>query len=443
MLAFAFFVLFALSACTAKAPLSYPTVRGVYATATGDADSKEILWLSGFSWVEAGGLWAPPSSAYRALQEKNVLLLGYDWMPATYHEPDGEDPPLAAWLYKNRAWASLNPEGPFPHCQAMGYDCCEDYYFDYGNPQVIDIKAQYLLDAVSAGNWNGIFFDWAPGVFIEEPEYQSMAEIFAVRHPEDRYLDAVGRFYAELKEKAPGIVVSNQGFRNPENVLPFVDLDMTESFAVGEAYLGKKLKVLGRGEVNVPDTIYYPVSEDFKKGTLKDTLFWLEELARLGREYGGEGFQGFLYMNYAAPRFVPAGDGTHRAEMPKNAILFGYAVPKLLGFTGYTEVPFDRRLERLPVYQADLGRPLGVSYEFQDGVYVRFYERGLVLIGELEGPKTIRLRSPYLRAGWLYDFYTERWLPAREGALELALEPERDPVTGRMAPVGRVLVYAK
>ncbi len=421
--------------------MRYPTAPGAYATATGDADPGELAWLEGFAVVEAGDLWDGPNPTYAELLGKGVRLLGYDWMPAAYHEPEGEDFPLAAWLYENRDWASLNPNGPFPHCQAMGYAWCEDYYFDYGEDRVIARKVQSLVEA--AGRWRGIFFDWGPGVFIEEEAYDGMRATFARRHPGTDYRQAVGRFYAALAREAPGLIVSNQGFRNAEAVLPHVHLDMTESYAVGEAYLGRRLRIWGRGEVEVPDTLYFPVSEDFRRGRLEDTLDWLRELDKLGRKYGGSGFSGFVYMNYVAPRFVPQGDGTYRAETPKNAILFGYAVPKLRGHTGYTEVPFDRRLERLPVYQADLGAPLGEDFELQDGVYVRFYERGLVLVGELAGARKVRLRSPHIRAGWLYDFCTERWWPASEGVFALELRPETDPVTGGLAPVGRVLVYAR
>ena len=424
-------------------PQRYPTRAGAYATAADLADPAELAWLSGFATVEAGDLWDGPG-AYAGLARKGVRLLGYEWMPAAYHYTDGEpDPPHAAWLYRNRAWASLNPKGPYPHCRAMGYDWCQDYYYDYGDERTRAGRVARLERALAG--WGGVFLDWGPGVFIDEPAYRPLKETFAARHPGEDYLEAVGRFYRDLR-KALGRdrrVVSNQGFRNPDRVLPQVNLDMTESYAVGEAYLGRRLRLVGRGEVEVPDTLYYPVSSDFRRGRLEDSLDWLKELDKLGRKYGGPAFSGFVYMNYAAPRFVPLGDGTYRAEMPKNAILFGYALPMLKGIPAYTEVPFDRRLERLPVYQADLGRPLGNDYRQQEGVYLRFYERGLVLVGELPGPTVLRLRSPRIRAGRLYDFYTGSWIRADEGALAWRLVPEPDPVTGRPAPVGRVLVYGE
>ena len=446
-------LLFLLTACdgreeeTSAPPADYPTTRGVFATHSfsENPSTEELDWLASFAVVEIGGLWYEPPEGYRSLKERGVRVLGYDWMPAVLYWPGGENIPIAEWLYENRDWASLNPKGPYPHCEESYGSECQDYYFDYGKPAVVAEKTSRLTARAEGWGWDGIFFDWASGVFIfnKKRGYQQLAETFTERHPETSYLEAVGSFYEGLRERFEGLVVTNQGFRNPENVLPHTDYDVAESYAVTEKYLGRVLEVEGRGEIEVPDTIYYPVSPDERDGKLSDTLDYLRYLAGLEAEHAGERFKGFIYINYAAPRFVPKGDGTYRAETPKNAILFGYAVPKLLGYTGYTEVPFDRSLERLPVYQADLGEPLGGDYEEQEGVYVRFYERGLVLVGELLEPKTVRLRSPYIKGGWLYDFYSDSWIRAEEGVLELTLYPECDPVTDRTAPVGRVLVYGR
>lgn len=437
-------LLLGLTACRPQPPRTYPTTRGVYATGSPEPDPDEVAWLARFSVVESGDLWEGPGSAQAALRRRGVRVLGYDWMPATYHYTDGSaDPPLAAWLYRQRAWASLNPDGPFPHCRSSGYDWCEDYYFDYGYPAVRQRKAEAAAAAVHEG-FDGVFLDWGPGVFIQEEEYRPLRQTFQARHPETTYLEAVGGFYHNLRTHLDqALIVSNQGFRNAEHVLPYVDWDVTESYATDEVYLGQQRTVQGYGTVSVPETMYFPVSQDFRTGTLDDTLDWLEYLHQVGAAHGGPRFQGFVYLNYAAPHFVPAEDGTWRAEVPRNAILYGYAVPRLLGYTGYTEVPFDRRLERLPVYQADLGLPLGAMYEKQDRAYVRFYQNGLVLVGHFAGPVQVHLASPWLRAGWLYDFYTDDWVWAEAGTLDLEIVPEPDPVTGGMAPVGRVLVYGE
>jgi len=85
--------------------------------------------------VEVGGVDDPPSiREIEKLKESGVEdILFYDWFPAGYHYIDGEeDNLLMSWVFSNRSFASLNPEGPFPHCKEEGYSWCEDCYFDFG-----------------------------------------------------------------------------------------------------------------------------------------------------------------------------------------------------------------------------------------------------------------------------------------------------------------------
>jgi len=138
-----------LAACGSAPAPRYPTTKGAYATAADYRDAAELDWLAGFAVVEAGDLWTAADAAYAGLRDRGTQLVGYDWMPATYHELEAEDDPLAAWLYRNRDWASLNPEGPFPHCEEMGYDWCQDYYFDYGEDGVVAKKADAVARAAA------------------------------------------------------------------------------------------------------------------------------------------------------------------------------------------------------------------------------------------------------------------------------------------------------
>lgn len=444
----------ALSACGAPAAdAAYPTRPGVFTTAALPfEDEASLEWAARFALVETGDLHEPEDPGLAELQRRGVDFLLYEWMPAGYHYTDGSpDFAFMHWVYSERGRLTLNPSGPFPHCTAAGYDWCEDYYYDLALPElrsrrVVDIAGN--LDRAGAA---GVFFDWGPGVFIEEDDYVPMREAFARRHPGGDYLAAVGGFYADLRGRLPEarLIVSNQGFRNAEHVLPHVDLDMTESYGTGEDYLGRRLYLEGRGWTEVPSTIYYPVSEDFQNGTLRDTLSWLDELDRLTGRWAGPRFRGFIYMNYAAPEFERVGalaDGTpvYRPRTPRAAIFYGYALPLLKGWTGYTETPWDHAYERgVEVYFADLGKPLGADYEDHGDYMLRCYENGLVVVGEGALAGAVTLASPCIRPGRVYDLYTKTWLTAAPGRLELTVEPVLDEVTGRPAPWGRVLVYAR
>ncbi len=440
-----FFVLFLFQALAAIKPF-LPTKRGDYAACFPEELNKRLPWVSKFNLVEVGGvdgilLTREEISRLKNMGVKEVIF--YDWAPAGYHYLRGGDNPLMKWVYQNKDTAALNPQGPFPHCEEMGYGWCQDFYFDFGLKEVIRKKTDFLWTLAQRHGYSGIFFDWAPGVFILEPEYRPMLLYFKSRHG-GSYLQAIGKFYRNLKNKHPGLlVVTNQGFRNGENVLPHTDYDMTESYGTGEEYFGRVLNVEGRGIVEVPDTVYYPVSDDFFNGSLEDSVFYLDYLYKLWEKFRPKGFKNFLYMNYAAPEFLEAKDHIYRPVPPRNAIFFGYALAKLRGFMAYTEVPFDRKSEEVDLYFYDLGKPLGRDYEEIPGGYVRFYTHGFVVVGEWEEKTRIEISSPFLLNGApVYDLYREKWTgTVKDHEIEIVVFPEMDRLTGRMAPCGRVFLY--
>ena len=430
--------------------LLFSTKKGDYVTCYTETLTNRLNWISKFKMVEVGGVDDPPSiREIERLKESGVEgILFYDWFPAGYHYIDGEeDNLLMSWVFSNRSFASLNPEGPFPHCKEEGYSWCEDYYFDFGFKEVIEKKINFLMSFKKEFGYDGVFFDWASGRFIEEEEYDSIRETFNIKHPDKTYLDSVGEFYQTLREKSDDmIIVTNQGFRNKNNVLRWVDYDMTESYGTDYGYFGKVLYVEGMGFVEVPQTIYYPVSDSVTTGSLKDTLYYLDFLNSLRAKFE-EPFKNFICMNYAAPDFIPLdrknGITVYKPKIPKNAIFFGYALSKLYNFISYTEVPFDNSLEESNIYFYDLGKPLGERYENIDGGYIRYYTNGFVVVGEWQSEVSLSLNSPYIKEGVpVYDLFNERWAgTTKNHAITIHISPVRDELTDRMAPSGRVYLY--
>jgi len=430
-----------------------PLTRGVFVTSENEPDSEQLQWIRNFKIIESGGLQWPLSRQAREYLRSagDFKILVYDWMPAGYHYLDGSpDDPFMQWVYSYRYVLTLNPEGPFLHCQNSGYDWCQEYYFDFGIDSLIDKRVQYQAAVIADSALDGIFFDWASGNFIDEPEYTFVKDTFYARHPQMNYFERVARYYDILKQALPhGIIVTNQAFRRAEYLLAHTDYDMTESYVTTDEYTGDTLNVYGYGRMEVPVTGYYPVSENYENGTINDQIFFLDYLVDLGRIYGSQTFGGFIFMNYAAPEFVPTdslyqGDTVYLARKPKNAIYFGYALPKLLNQIPYTEVPFDHRLERDSVYFYDLGVPLGDSYQRLDTtLYVRYYTNGLVLVGYTPHDSiTVELTSEYLHDSiMVFDSYTGKWLQTGSHTLHLPVKTEADRLTGRRAPFGRVLIY--
>jgi len=229
-----------------------------------------------------------------------------------------------------------------------------------------------------------------------------------------------------------------------------VDLDMTESYATTDGPCPQPVRVPGQGPTAVPCTVYYPLSDDPAHGRLADTLAYLDLLRQQVDRYAGPHFRGLVYLNYAAPAWepvdasVPAEARVYRPTRPRAAIYYGYALAALAAFPAYTEVPWDHRLERDPVYFYDLGVPVDATYRAVPGRgYARFYTRGIVLVGEWTTATTVTLAHPSVPAGPVYDAYRDAWLTAQAGVLTVTVRPETDPLTGQVIPTGRVYVYAR
>ncbi len=432
--------------------MNIPTRKGEYVTGMrgNQPDAEEMEWLSKFEIVHAGSIDEPLSSEnIEYLRQKGVkIIMADDWMPAGYYYPDGNNTPFMKWVYENRYLTTLNPEGPFPHCWESGYDWRE-YYFDFAVDELVAERVKYLVNGMKSAGYNGIFFDWGNGLFLREKGYESINATYYSRHPSLPYSRAAANFLAALRGEMPEMVMeNNQGFREAEYYLPVLDYDMAESYITDCDYYGKRIYVEGYGLTEVPETIYYPVSENEFSGNLNDTLYYLDYLAELRGEYGGENFKKTVYMNYAAPEFIflrkENGHDVYTPSIPKNAIYFGYAVAKLAGQISYTEVPWNHSYERCDVYFYDLGEPLGQNYEKIDGGYVRYYSNGLVVVGDWQSEVRINLSPPNLPScGAIYDAFEEKWIESKNGSISIVIKPRFDNLTGRMAPSGRVFIYPK
>ncbi len=434
-----------------KVTIDVPTKMGEYATGgtSGEyLDDKELEWLSKFEIVHAGSIEEPllPQDM-EYLREKGVkTILADDWLPAAYYYPGGNNTSFMEWVYEHRYDVTLNPEGPFPHCQENGYDWRE-YYFDFSVEELVAHRVEYLAEGLRNAGYNGIFFDWGNGLFLQEKGYESINATYNSRHSIP-YSQAAADFLAALREEMPEIVIeNNQGFREAKYYLPVLDYDMTESYITGCDYYGKELYVEGYGLIEVPQTVYYPVSDDEFHGSLNDTIHYLDYLSELRKAYGGENFKKTVYMNYAAPEFVfvrrEGGHDVYKPVIPKNAIYFGYAVAKLAGQISYTEVPWNHTYERCNVYFYDIGEPLDDDYEKINGGYVRYYSNGFVVAGEWQDEKELTLHSPYIPSHIpVYDAFEEKWIDTGEQEVTITIHPCYDNLTGKMAPSGRIYVYA-
>ena len=439
-------ILFLLILCFGFAQ-NIPMKKGGFATGNSHPDSLELQWLLNFELIQIGSIGdEAPDSVIDILHLSGARLLTYEWMPAGYHYTNGSpDDPFMVWVYPRRDSLTLNPNGPFPHCEDAGW--CEDYYYDLAIPSLVSRRINFLTSSIE--NTDGIFFDWASGAFLDENEYTAIRDTFRNRHPGLVYPAVVGEFYRGLKEAdSSKLLITNQGFRRCQYILPLVDYDMTESYATSDEYFGDTIFIEGLGRQEVPRTIYYPVSDDYRTGHIEDQIYYLNFLKSCWDGHGGANFKNFVYMNYAAPEFIPTGDtingyAVFRPEVPRNAIYFAYVIPKLLNFMVYTETPWKHRYERDSIYFYDLGEPLDTSYDsLGDHVYVRYFSQGFVVAGEWQDTIFVHLESPYIPSHLpFYDAYERSWDTTGVNSVDFTVRPKYDSLIGRMAPSGRVFLY--
>ena len=433
-----------------KAPksLKLPKKRGDYTLASVFGDANEISWAKRFRIVELGNVESEDVTK-ELLEEKGIFEIeypiAYDWMPATYYYVEGENRPFVRWLYQNREETTLNPNGPYIHCLTNGYDWCEEYYFNLANEEVMRKRVEDLLGNMHSRGFAGLFFDWASGGYIEEEEYTPIRESFERLHAPKSYFEYVADFYRRL-HKAGVFVVTNQGFRKAEYVLPHVRYDMTESYITTDTEKKMQIEIVGRGRVeSVAVTDYYPIREDSSK--IEDSLEYIDLLTKYKKRYAGFGFENFIYLDYLAPDYerVYPGRALYKEVKPKNGIYFSYAMAKLTDNMVYAEVTQNRELERDEIYFYDLGKALGESYEKIDALdgYIRFYEKGFVLVVEAHARELfLQLDSKYLRKDLkIYDPYEAKILRSNRDGVVVDLKFHKDPFTRGALPLGRVYLY--
>jgi len=428
--------------------LSLVKKKGDYTLASPFGDKSEKEWAKKFNIVELGNV-ENQDVTFEFLNKKGLLdvkyPIGYDWMPALYYYTEGKNRKFVDWLYKNRNITTLNPDGPFVHCKANHYEWCQDYYYNLANEEVMHKRVKDLLANMKFRGFRGLFFDWASGSYIKEDVYKPMLQNFKKLHTKQSYSDFVSKFYQKLK-KSNIFVVTNQGFRKAEYILPFVQYDMTESYITTDVRKKIKIQLTEKGWVNsVMVTNYYPIYEGSKD--LKDSLKFIDLLSQYKKKYKKFGFKNFIYLNYLAPEYKKMYESSlvYKMIKPKNGIYFSYAMAKLADNMVYAEVSGNRKLERDEIYFYDLGNVLGTKYEKLDAIngYVRFYEKGFVLVSAAYTKELfLKIHSHYLKKNKIiYDTYNKIYLPSLKQNVTIDLKFQKESLTQKYLPLGRVYLY--
>lgn len=153
-----------------------------------------------------------PRAQVDALHARGTRLLLYEWAVAFYATR------ADAWQRALPPSALLNAHPLRGH---LGSPTADAFYYD---PFHQEGRAADLAARLRAAGYDGVFLDVTTS---ESVHPEAMAE-YARRHAGTPYDVAFARFLRELRHDVK-VIATNQGYRAAAHVLPFVDVDVTES----------------------------------------------------------------------------------------------------------------------------------------------------------------------------------------------------------------------
>ena len=176
---------------------------------------QELTWYSRFDVLVTHD--PLPLDQIEALHRAGTRLVLYEWAVAWYAS-------LATpWHGRLPAKVALNATPLRGH---LGSEVADAYYYDPATREHQRDRARVLARRLRTLHYDGIFLDTTTSDSVHPA---ALAE-YRRRHPDVSYDAAFARFLESLRsELRGGLIVTNQGYRHADDVLPYVDWDVSES----------------------------------------------------------------------------------------------------------------------------------------------------------------------------------------------------------------------
>lgn len=177
--------------------------------------ASELDWYANFDVLVTHD--PLPAQQVDALHRRGTRLVLYEWAVAWYAS-------LATlWHGRLPASAALNASPLRGHLGAPDADA---FYYDPAAREHQRDRALVLARRLRTLHYDGIFLDTTTS---ESVHPDALAE-YRHRHPDLPYDEAFADFLHTLRrELRGGLIVTNQGYRHADEVLPYVDWDVSES----------------------------------------------------------------------------------------------------------------------------------------------------------------------------------------------------------------------
>ncbi|HVE71905.1 MAG TPA: hypothetical protein VNI54_11090 [Thermoanaerobaculia bacterium] len=202
------------AALAVSLPLAAAARRGI-AFHYAPLSAAEVRWYSRFEVLVVHD--PIPREQLDALHRAGTKVVLYEWAVAYY------DARKTLWDMRLPAAALLNTTPLRGHLGAPDADA---YYYDPVSREHARDRAVVLARRLRTLGYDGVFFDTTTAASVHPT---ALAE-FRNRYPGRSYDEEFSRFLGTLRQELRGgIIVTNQGFRAAEHVLPYADWDVSES----------------------------------------------------------------------------------------------------------------------------------------------------------------------------------------------------------------------
>jgi hypothetical protein len=158
-----------------------------------------------------------PRAQLDALHRAGTKVVLYEWAVAYYESLK------TPWHMRLPSSALLNAGPLRGHLGASDADA---HYYDPAAREHAHDRAVVLARRLRTLGYDGVFLD----ATTSESVHPAALEEYRKRHPQRGYDEAFADFLKTLRrELRGGIIVTNQGYRAADHVLPYADWDVSES----------------------------------------------------------------------------------------------------------------------------------------------------------------------------------------------------------------------
>lgn len=297
---------------------------------------QELEWYSRFDVLVTHD--PLPRPQVDALHRRGTRLVLYEWAVAYYAS-------LATPAH--RALPVLNRAPLRGHLGAANADA---FYYDPASREHARGRAALIARRLKAIGYDGVFFDTT----TSESVHPDALKEYAKRHPDVPYDAAFAELLANLRASKVAIV-TNQGYRSAEHVLPYVDWDVSESL------------------------ITYPRNGKYVLRPWNDPENQWNSIAVVMRRLIAPAQRKYPRVRFAHLNYVDD------AKLADDVI----AIARLFGADAFVTRPSLTGAPVTSAYFVDLGKPKP-RVETAAGAY-RLFEHGIVAVNT--GAKPMRVRA--------------------------------------------------